>query len=448
MTTVTPLGRTLRALLAVAVACSWLLLAGLPAGALVTNFAVQSPKADAALKQASPLVVIVDRTTAPEDEKVQVLTKLFYGGTPPPPEPEPEPEPTEEPSPEAEEQDATTQEEQAQQQPAPAKTKPVSKKVIALGFVGRKDNPPAAEKLRFRGLIDPYNLAWLPRGGTAPNGQYTLEYVADSNMRDGEEWRRFEFRLDAPPAPQGAPGVGVQDAAAKRMVVAWQPNPTPDLTSYRVERRLGSAAWTVAKDKIKPDTTQITDTVGKYGSYQYRVTAVRPAGDGSKKSRVTTSAPSLKVQLLLPSQAAPPGPSGGDGTDPSAPDDGSTGGDTGTTTSPGSSSSSGGSVPSFSGAPSTSDGFSTQTDDTTADPGVAPPAGFEDTFQGPLDYNVQQDEVTERVPVDIAQGGGPEEGGTLTVLNRAIDQQRVLPPVAGGLILVISAAHVLRYLNE
>jgi hypothetical protein len=34
------------------------------------------------------------------------------------------------------------------------------------------------------------------------------------------------------------------------------------------------------------------------------------------------------------------------------------------------------------------------------------------------------------------------------VLNRAIDQQRVLPPVAGGLILVISAAHVLRYLNE
>jgi hypothetical protein len=50
--------------------------------------------------------------------------------------------------------------------------------------------------------------------------------------------------------------------------------------------------------------------------------------------------------------------------------------------------------------------------------------------------------------VEIAQGGTSEDGGVLEVLNRSIDHERVLPAVAGGLILVLSAAHVLRYLNE
>ena len=432
-----------RALVAVAVACSWLLLAGLPAGAIITDTRVQSPKAGAALKKARPLIVAVDRTAPPAEEKVSVQTRMFYGGTPAPPPPEPTEQPTE--GGDAQEDEAQTQQQQQQQ---PAQLKPVSKKILDLPFIDRKPTD-LGDRLRFGGLIEPHNFAWLPNKtttGTARNGQYTVEYRAVTSKPSDEPWKRFEFRLDAPPPPQGAPGVGVADPAAKRMAVAWHPNAAPDLTGYRIERRLGSGPWRLAKDKIKPGTTQITDTVGAYGSYQYRVTAIRPAGDGSKELRTTTSPPSRRYNLQPASQPVRPQTAdpGDDGSDAAA-GDGSTGDDG---SDPGSSGDSDGGLPSLSGSPSTTDGFSTQTDETGEEPGVAPPPGFEDTYKGPLDYNVQQDEVTERVPVDIAQPEGPKESGTLTVLNRAIDQQRVLPPLAGGLILVVSAAHVLRYLNE
>jgi uncharacterized membrane protein YgcG len=435
--------RLCRVLLAVAMACSWLLLAGTPAGAFVTRATVESPKSGAQLKAPKPLVVAVERTTAPAEETITVRTQLFYGGTPAPPDPQ-----------------ATEQPPADGEQQPPVQLKPVSKKQLDLRLVEEKpadrQTGPASERLRFAGVVDPYNLAWLPQPGTGRNGQYTLKYLADSDRQDNEDWQSFEFTLDAPPPPQGAPGVGVQDAAAKRMVIAWQPNAAPDLTGYTVERRLGSGSWTVAADKVKAGQTQITDTVAAYGTYQYRVTAIRPRGDGSNTSRTTTSAASAPFALQPPVTVAPRGSSPGTGSsgDGSPSGDGSTGGtSTGGTSSGGTSSggTSGGGLPDLpsSGSPSTSSGFGTQTEENPDAPDTALPRGFDDTFRGPLDYNVQQDEVTERVPVDVAQGGGgPEDGGTLTVLNRAIDQQRVLPPVAGGLILVISAAHVLRYLNE
>lgn len=439
------LSRMLRVLLAVAVACSWLLLAGSPAGALVTDARVESPKAGAALKRAQPLIVAVD--TAPPEE-MRVFTRLFYGGTPGPPEPEP----SEEPSPEsdgdgAQVQQENAEQENAQQEQQPGQLEPVSKKVLELKRLKKNGpQPQVGQTHRFGGLIDPYALGWMPKGsnGVAPNGQYTLEYLADSeDPTQSETWRRFEFRIDARPPQQGAPGVGTQDPAAKQMVVAWQPNFAPDITGYRVERRLGSGKWRVAQDKIKPKTSQITDRVNSYGTYRYRVTAIRPAGDGSDDVRTTTSASSAPFVLQRASQVQPPDTTRGDGTD-------GTGDDTTNPAVPPVSSgdSSGGSSDAapFT-SPGSSNGFGTQTDD-AQEPGVAPPPGFEDTFEGPLDYNVQQDEVTERVPVEVAQPATTQDGGTLEVLNRSIDEQRVLPPLAGGLILVLSAAHVLRYLNE
>ena len=448
MGTTSRLTTMLRALLAVALACSWLLLAGLPAGAIVTDARVESPKAGAALKRAKPLVVAVDRTAPPPAERLQVLTRLFYGGTPAPPEPEPEPEPSEEPSEsgDGEAQQAGAEQETAQQQ-QPGELQRVSKKVLKLRRLKDGAQPQVGETRRFGGVIDPYRLGWMPDDSTfvAPNGQYTLEYLVDSDATENENWRRFEFRIDARPPQQGAPGVGTQDPAARQMVIAWQPNFAPDISAYRVERRLGTGPWRVAQDKIKPKTTQITDTVGSYGSYQYRVTAIRPAGDGSDEVRSTTSAPSTPFTLQRATRVQPPGSGPGGDTDPGAIDPGD--GTTDPGTAPGSSSGGGdGSAPPFT-APGTNSGFDTQTDD-GQDPGVAPPSGFDDTYRGPLDYDVEQNEVTERVPVDVAQPDATQEGGTLEVLNRAIDEQRVLPPVAGGLILVLSAAHVLRYLNE
>lgn len=417
-----------RAVLAVALALSWLLLAGTPASALIVRERVEKPKQGAVIKVAKPLIVAVERVG---NESVTVHTRLFYGGTPPPPDPE-------ENSTEAPDNEQTTE------------LKPVSKKVLALPQIGEAETNGAGDVLRFgaeQGGIDPYGLHWLPKPGVARNGQYTLEFravVVDTEGQPDEnaprrEWRRYEFRLDAPPPSTSAPGMAVADAAAKRISVAWQAHPVPDLSYYTVERQHDGGKWTVANAKVDPKQTQIDDTVPKYGSYRYRVTAVRPAGDGSDEMRATVSPPSGTLQVVPPGSPPPAGSSADDGSDTTA-------GDDDTTTSDGSSGTSAPPPLSSSGSTNTNPSLSSQ-DESAGAPDVAgPPEGFEDTYRGPLDYNVEQREVTERVPVEVAQGAG--EDSTLTVLDRAIDQQRVLPPVAGGLILVVSAAHVLRYLHE
>ncbi len=412
MVNVSPPVRMLRALLAVAVACSWLLLTGLPAGAAITGASVLSPAAGAVLRAAHPVEVAVD-TTPPEKKRGSVRTQLYYGIV------------------------SAPEEQQYQGEP-------VSDKVVELQFIDRTPTE-SGERLRFGHVIDPHNLAWLD-GATGRNGRYTLTYTAvgETNEYQGA----VEFRLDAPPPPQSAPtATVVGKPKAKRIDVAWSANAAPDLTGYTVERSRGDGAWRSVGDMVKPGTTQITDTVEKYGSYRYRVTAVRPAGDGSEELRVATSEASAPVALEPPPKPPPPPPPP---PDPAADDAGeepteSTTDDDSIDTS--TSHRSSGGYPSLSSGP-VSSGLRTPSDDAPRAPVVTMSRGYDDTYKGPLKYNVQQEEVTERVPIDIAQGGVTEEGGTLTVLDRAVDRERVLPPVAGGLILVLSAAHVLRYLND
>ena len=423
--------RVTRCCLAAAFALSWIVLAGLPAAAAVTRVYVNAPKPEAVLEKATVLEVLVDRTASPQEERVAIETRLFD-----------------------------------------TEGKPVSKKVLGLvpdkkPLPPREDQPPSSDRLRFTGLIDPYNLAWLPRGGIAPNGKYQVQYreivTYGDTTREGD-WKAYDFWLNAPPPLQGAPAAQVSDPAAKQITVAWQANAAPDLASYTIERKIAGGEWKVARADIKPDKTLVSDTVAKFGTYRYRVVAVRPAGEppkeeeqpppvegeepteepkegeegGEKKDPpkfvATVSEPSAPVVLGAPSSPAPRGTNSDPGT--GGTDDGGAG--TG---------GSGGSVPQVpSGSSAASSGQPSSQPFNPQTPSVSAPEGFEDTYKGPLDYGVEPNSVTERVPVEIAKGGTGDD--TLTVLNRSIDQQRVLPPVAGGLILVVSAAHVLRYLNE
>ena len=434
----------LRACFAAVLSLSWLLMAGLPASAAVTRVYVDSPKPDAVLGKAgpTPLVVLVDRTASPQEERVAVETRLLN-----------------------------------------AKDKPLHKGVLGLKpskkpLPPRDDQPPSSDRLEFTGEINPYALAWL-KGAIAPNAEYHLQYRAvvalgeDGNPTRGE-WQTYRFWLNAPPPPMGPPAAEVADAAAKRLAVAWNVNAAPDVVSYTVERRRDGGTWQVAQADIKPaktTTMQITDTVAKFGTYRYRVVAFRPVseppkeepppGDGEVDSAQATEAPeepedkepvklrgrvsppSAAVALGVPDEPAPRGQAGsgnGSGT-------GGTGSGTG---SPGTGFGSGtGSVPSVPGGSTSNSGQASTQPFNPQTPDISAPPGFEETYDGPLSYGpgTGPNSVTERVPVEIARGGAAEDD-TLTVLNRAIDQQRVLPPVAGGLILVISAAHVLRYLNE
>ena len=435
------LSRVMRCAVALAFALSWLALAGTPATAAVTRVYVNSPKADAVLAKPALLEVLVDRTASPEEERVEIHTRLFD-----------------------------------------AKGKAVSKKVLALipdkkPLKPREDQPPGSDRLRFTGTIDPYNLAWLPKGGVAPNAQYQLQYreivrFGDA-VREGD-WKTYSFWLNAVPPEPLPPAAQVVDAAAKRLVIAWGQNPAPDLVGYTLERSRDGGKWQVAQADIAPDVTTVKDTVDKYGSYRYRVVASRPAarppepeeenpseppveegepGTGPSEQseapeeeekqeppelRSSVSPRSIAVELGAPASPATQGPSGS----------GSGSGD-GSGSGSGTGSSGTGSVPAF---PGTTGGTTSSTGQSASQPfdpqtpSISAPPGFEDTFKGPLSFGAPPREVTERVPVEIAEGGSGEE--TLTVLNRSIDQERVLPPVAGGLILVMSAAHVLRYLNE
>jgi hypothetical protein len=426
----------LRVALAVALSLSWLIMTGPPASAFVANSYVERPDAAATLAKARDLVVVVERSAPPAEpgeEKIAVDTDLYYAGNTAPPAPEP----TEPPSGEGEVSG------QAQQPEGPEPVR-VNPKPYRLSFRNVKDGErPASQVLRFGETIDPYALAWAD-GLVAPNGRYILRYWTISRWngdRQQQEWQPFEFRLSAPPPAQEEPLLAVADAQAKTTRVAWRHNAAPDIASYTIERQLADGEWRVAKSNVKPSkdgANAMTDTVPRYGTYRYRITALRPAGDGSGQLLGTTSPASAPLEVTASDTSQPGDPAGGDDTggDDGTGDGGDGDGD-GTGSSP--------SFPSNSGGTSTSPGFGTDTE--PFNPSVAAPEDFDDTYRGPLDFGVEPQSVTERVPVDIAKGGSSSDS-TLEVLDRAIDQERVLPPVAGGLILVISAAHVLRYLNE
>ena len=388
--------RLLRTAAAVAMSLSWLVAAGLPASAAVTDIRVDSPKANDAIRKAEPLIVIVEWTDTPGVDDVGVRTRLVDS--------------------------------QNRVVGCPAEPDPQTECGVLLLNEAKPDNnateSPGDER-RFKGEIDPHRNAWFG-GAVAPNGAYQLHYQWVEYTEDGPDeddrpdpvnsgnWQSHPFVLDAPPPPQGTPVARMTHARNREVTVAWPANPAPDLTSYQLERRATGGEWTVAQPDIPPGQTQTFDRVPSKGDYRYRVVAARQAGKPDDPPRTTVSMPSTTVQVatLREKYGAPP-ESLGDNAQFEDPVIGS-------------------------GQPSTG---------STPGPQFAAPDDANQTYKGPLDYGVEPREVTERVPIDVAEG---DSGGdsALEVIDNAIDQERVLPPLAGGLILIVSAAHVLRYLNE
>ena len=375
--TLSAAAKVLRLLAATAVALSWSLVAALPAPAEVMGWGVQSPSEGAVLDRPTELVVYVDRTASTEEEQVEVRTRLL--------------------GPSGE---------------------PVSDKVINLKLK-RTERTDTGDQMFFGGTIDPYQLEWLAEPGVVANGQHTLQLQVREVTGDMEQptettqWNDHAIAFDAPPPPAGQPQVEVADRAAKRLRVAWAPSTAPDLLNYAVERRVDGGPWRMAQDLVAPDVTQITDTVAAYGSYRYRVTAVRPAGDGSGEYRAVQSDPSWTTELAAPRKPARRGNTRGNEVVDPAP-----------------------ARPRVQAPPPR-----------PLAPRFRAPVDANQTYEGPLDYGVKPTKVTERVPIEIARGGTSEDRSVLRVL-RSVDQQRVLPAVAGGLIFLLSAAHVVRYLNE
>ena len=374
----TVLSRLVRLLAATCMAMSWSVLAALPAAAEVTGWGVQTPGAGAVLDRPTDLVVYVDRTASPEEETVAVQTRILDGAG-----------------------------------------QPISEKVLSLKLK-RQVATDTGDQLTFGGTIDPYLLEWMNEPGVVANGSYTLQYqihVATGEVERTYDWTDHPIVFDAPPPPPGQPKVKVADAAAKRMKISWAPSDAPDLLHYSVERRVDGGPWEMAQELVAPDTTKLTDTVAVFGSYRYRVTAVRPDGNGTEEYRAAVGDASSTTELEAPREPARRG------TNPDANED--------VTSGPGQA--------------------RVQAPARPQAPQFRAPVDANLTYEGPLDYGVEPTEVTERVPIEVARGGSsqaaPEDRTALRVL-RSVDQERVLPAVAGGLIFLLSAAHVVRYLNE
>jgi hypothetical protein len=396
--------RILNTCCAVAMSLSWLLVAGTPASAAVTGIRVERPKADAVITEAVPLVVVVQWTAAPPNEHVAVRTRLI-----------------------------------GRNGEALGATKKDPEGTILYLNPVKPDNESTeapSEERTFEIALDPYKLAWLS-GDVGFNGTYQLQYQWETTV-DGPdentdpdpesatygEWQTHPFSLDALPPEQPAPVATAGEAGTRDVSVAWAANDAPDITSYSVERKAAGGDWKVVATDLPAGKTEIADKVARDGAFRYRVIAAREAANPKAEPLAVASLASAPVDIVPVEDEQDE-----DEDEPKKPlVDREALAD----------------LPHLSPAPyvpSTTQGSS-------GIPGpVSAPSGFVDTYKGPLDYGVESRSVTERVPVDVAQGGAQGDD-TLAVVNSDFDEGRVLPPLAGGLILIVSAAHVLRYLNE
>jgi hypothetical protein len=392
---------------ALAMSLSWLLFSGMPASAAVTGMRVETPKADAVLTEAVPLVVAVEWTAGPFDEDVAVRTRLVDPA--------------------------------GKVVGVEDETNPMDEgTVLYLEPVKPDDDDnnnsseAPSDELRFEGVIDPYDLAWLG-GGVAPNGTYHVQYQWEETTVDGPDeddkpdstqrgdWQSHRFTLDAAPAPQPPPVATAVKPGSKKVEVTWPLNAAPDVTSYTVERKAAGGEWKVVAKDLAPDTADIADKVKRYGGFRYRVTVARSAADPKAAPHTLVSTPSTKVKVAALEQDEEQEES--ERPEPLVDRD------------------------ALANLPHLTPGPADSSTSGSVPGAIAAPPGANLTYEGPLDYGVEPRTVTERVPVDIAKGGAGSND-TLTVVDSDFDEQRVLPPLAGGLILIVSAAHVLRYLNE
>lgn len=270
--------------------------------------------------------------------------------------------------------------------------------------------------------------------GGMPNGTYVLEVsVTNSRYPDGSPWRGHEVIVDVVPTAK-IETVRVASAEQRHVEVRWQRSGAPDFRRYVLERARAHADFRAVYTVETSDTGSHVDTVPEYGEYRYRVTVVRAAAGGGEHE--VTSEP--RAVLVQPDSSGRPetgeGPSGplGEQGAGAAPDPPPAGG--------------GASAPRLSTrGPGGSGGSARRGTARPPRPGIAPPDANA-TFEGRLDYG-SLPEAAGGEEDRLADAGGFEDG-TLTVFEDEERQtERVLVPVAAGLVFTLGGLHILRFLN-
>jgi hypothetical protein len=323
------------------------------------------------------------------------------------------------------------------------------------------------DRSRWTTSLDPM-ASWATDGRPMPNGTYSFQVRVTATNPAGEEmtrWDGHEAVLDVAPPSTGV-SARVVDAATRSVEVSWDQATVPDFTRYTVQRRGDGEDWADIATMTTASTTRFVDVVPQPGHWAYRVIVARVGGSGGERTStsgeymITVDGPPVpEAPEAMPGEPGPDGgsPSGenpedgqdgerGDGDDASGEgDEAGGGGGTGSGGSrfgqrpgTGRSPSIGSTTVPDVGAPARPSGESPNTAPPRYGPGT-------DVFVEELPYDVdlpEEIEVTERQT--IVEPGERIDGGTLSIYDRELQLEEVLPPLAGGLLLFVAAGHVLR----
>jgi len=287
--------------------------------------------------------------------------------------------------------------------------------------------------------IDPL-ASWAAGGNALPNGTYRLEVRARSDA-ETTGWTGQPLVVDAAPPPTSA-AVALDGQAVR---ITWQPVNVPDLLRYTVERGVGQDAFEPLTTLEGGGATAATDAQPPAGSTaRYRIVAARAGAGGGE--RTSTSAPeAVDVPAAEPSPApTPSAPATAPGTGQADPATGEAA-----------------PQPPRRPPPRRAPLPPTQAIVPPAAPPTPeealPPAALAppDTFAEELPFADGQPVATGAEAggeLAFAAGDDTELGadgsGLEVIVERTLVPQRVLVPVAGGMILVLCAAHVWRFRSD
>jgi hypothetical protein len=304
------------------------------------------------------------------------------------------------------------------------------------------DGDPAAPQ-DWAVVVDPLE------GIALANGPYVVEVRARPLVGEPSASAGHEVRLAVPP-PRRELTAAPDPEDPTSVVMSWDPVALPDFLGYRIQRRPDAdGTWQTVQAVTDPRAGSAVDEVPEPGAYRYRLVVVRSDGDGSElfatsdprgvradpddpgtfdaprdPDPVPTEPPTEPVvdPVTRPTDVAggpTPGPA-----------------ETGTAGSPSGPPSGGVRPPASTVQPPPAPA--------APRPGVVP---FDDgTFDELLPFDATSTELEVGESEAAFIDGGIREGGSLNVFTEEERPRGVLVALAAGLLLLVVAGHLRRYL--
>lgn len=297
----------------------------------------------------------------------------------------------------------------------------------SLQFASSEETGPGQRRTRWTGELDPLASQWLA-GEPMPNGHYELEARAHLSVQDVPQeptpWEGHEVIIDVDP-PATRAEARVLDDEAREVELRWEPVALPDLTRYLVERAAHGEEFTEIAEVAADAEPVVTETLPGDGVYHYRVRVLRSAADHGERRSEWSEHASVTIGGPEPEESEPSEEPGGEGE--------AEGGATGAPPLVEPERAPAPEQPTARGTPQTEGRYAP-----TLDYGELPspePVPEPETVPPP-----PAAEGAEPHPLAAA---APESRSTLHI-ERELVPERVLVPIAAGLVLTVGSCHLWR----